>query len=130
MRNNRTSLAVLILGVAAGAWPPGRAGDGPGLQSPGRAPAPAPVAITLPEMIPTPTAAAAGNLSISSTGTKMVGDQRKVLVDMAHFTGVTTGQLQPLAAALAQRGAILDYWTGDFDAEDLERRLRHQTAST
>lgn len=120
MRNNRTSLTVLILGALLVLGPLAVRTMVLGYTRRAAPPAPIPVAITLPEMIPTPTAAAAGNLSISSTGTKMVGDQRKVLVDMAHFTGVTTGQLQPLAAALAQRGAILDYWTGDFDAQDLE----------
>ncbi len=120
MRNNRTSLAVLILGALLALGPLAVRVMVLGYNRRAAPPAPAPVTITLPEMIPTPTAAPAGNLSISSTGTKMVGDQPKVLVDMAHFTGVTTGQLQPLAQALAQRGAILDYWTGDFDAQDLE----------
>ncbi len=120
MRINRTSLAVLIVGVLLVLGPLAVRVMVLGYNRRAAPPAPDPVSITLPEMIPTPTAAPAGNLAISSTATKMVGDQRKVLVDMAHFTGVTTGQLQPLAEALAQRGAILDYWTGDFDAQDLE----------
>lgn len=119
MRINRTSLIILVLGLLLVVGPLAVRVMVLGYNRRAAPPVPPAVAVTLPEMASTPVPVAAGNLSVTSTGIKMGAGQRKILVDMAHFTGVTTGQLQPLAAALAQRGAILDYWNGDFDAEDL-----------
>ncbi len=120
MRINRSSLFIIILGALLVLGPLAVRVLFLGYNRRAAPPAPVVQIESLPNMPPTPTAVAATTLSVDAPTVSAASGAPTVLVDLAHFTGVTVGQLQPLAVALAQRGIALDYWGGDFDAMDIE----------